>query len=176
MDMIKEVIERYEDEFKAIEYFTFNAGMRWHTDTLTRLTDEEEAGLTHNECVDDYALMTLEDYNETILANCAKAEDLGLDESDFPILCIAVDKDDVYGDYDMYFIVDEGVTDRFEDYVGEDEEEAIRLAKEEWFERNDVFARNRRVSFCVAKMKHSAYLKADRLFDWEYAEVVKSFK
>ena len=99
MDMIKDVVERYEGEFKSIEYFTFRAGVRWHTDTLTRLTDEEEASLTHNELVDDYALMTIEDYNTTILANCANAEDLGLDESDFPILCIAVDKDAVYGGF-----------------------------------------------------------------------------
>lgn len=93
MYTLNEIINRYGAQAKQVEVFTADNGRRffsWHTDQITEHDIDELCGL---EEVIDWQLMTLEEYNNTILANVGTTtDDYGWTDEDAPILCICVDQ------------------------------------------------------------------------------------
>lgn len=98
METLSEIIERCGKKAKHIEVFTADNGrrfFRWRTDLVTERDRDDFCGL---EEVIDWKLMTIDEYNNTILANSSihAAEDYGwTDEVDAPILCICVDENKI---------------------------------------------------------------------------------
>ena len=88
MEIIREIKERYKNKCIEVEIYVVNPPSRkfwgWHTDSLKGVGDN----YSEDDNVIDYKLMDIEEYNNTILANCCfDAEDLGY-EKDEMILCI----------------------------------------------------------------------------------------
>ena len=101
---VKEIIERNKDKYDFVEIFY---GEKLHTDFCDRYNPQTGYGdcekgqeeRLNRYCVDyeakDWELMSCEEYNNSILANCGmKTSDYGLDGSE-KILCILITRESI---------------------------------------------------------------------------------
>jgi hypothetical protein len=82
-EKIRDIKNRFKGKYEDVEVYDINISLSWHTDYLNFTEDYSD-----DDDVLDYKLMSIDDYEHTILINtCLYAEDLGYKEGDM-ILCI----------------------------------------------------------------------------------------